>query len=305
MLDRHEILDRIERLLVEPGIDRVRDGNDQKRVAVGRRFCGEIGADHAAGAAAVVDKDLLAEFFAELVGDDAPDHVVAAAGRERDDQADRAARIIVRGRCRRGEQRQRKREEKRAERNRAKSRHQCLPNPAVPAFFIPIRRSRHCDAMSLLSHVLHFLRLGGAGAQAGSRDRCRSRHSARPCARIRPRGRRAWQSRRRRRCLPCLRQAAMRLGVGLAHPRMLVLAGQPQSASRSLVPISTMSTPSTAMISSALSIAARALELHDDHGGGIERRIGLRARGTSGIADAAGCRRWSARRAAEISPPCT
>ena len=124
--DRHEVLHRIERLLVDPGVDGVRDGNDQKRVAVGGRLCGEIGADDAAGAAAVIDKDLLAQSLAELIGDDAADHVVAAARRERDDHADRAARIIVRGCCRRGEYRQRehKRNEKCAERNPAKFRHQ-------------------------------------------------------------------------------------------------------------------------------------------------------------------------------------
>ncbi len=152
---RDEILHRIERLLVEPGIDRVRDGNDQERVAVGRRLGGEVGADDTAGAAAVIDEDLLAQSLAELIGDDAADHVVAAAGRERDDHADRAARIVVRGRCRRGEQRQRehKREEKRADRNRAKSRHQWF-SPILSAFLIPIRRSRHCDAMSCTSFAL-------------------------------------------------------------------------------------------------------------------------------------------------------
>ena len=88
--DRHEILHRVERLLVEPRIDRMRDRDDEERVAVGRGLGGEIGADHAAGAGAIVDEDLLAEVLAELVGDDAADDVVAAAGRERDDQADRS-----------------------------------------------------------------------------------------------------------------------------------------------------------------------------------------------------------------------
>ena len=74
----------------------MRDGNDQQRVAVRSGFGGEIGADHAAGAAAIIDEDLLAEFFAELVGDDAPDHVVAAARRERNDQANGPCRIILR-----------------------------------------------------------------------------------------------------------------------------------------------------------------------------------------------------------------
>ena len=51
----------------------MRDGNHQERVAVRYRIGGKGGADNTAGAAAVVDKDLLAELVAELVGDDAAD----------------------------------------------------------------------------------------------------------------------------------------------------------------------------------------------------------------------------------------
>ena len=41
--------------------------DDQQRVAVRCRLGGDVGADHPAGAAAVVDENLLAEFVAELV----------------------------------------------------------------------------------------------------------------------------------------------------------------------------------------------------------------------------------------------
>ena len=55
-------------------------------------------ADGAACAGAVVDDDLLAERFAELVADRADDDRGAAAGRERDDQRDRPVGKIRRGR---------------------------------------------------------------------------------------------------------------------------------------------------------------------------------------------------------------
>jgi hypothetical protein len=64
------------------------------------RVGGGLRADHATGAAAVVDHDLLAEALAELGRDHAADHIVAAARRERDDQPDRLGGIILR--CRSG-----------------------------------------------------------------------------------------------------------------------------------------------------------------------------------------------------------
>ena len=67
--DRGEILDRVVVELVEPGIDRMGHGDDEQGVAVRRRLRDRLGADHAAGAAAVVDHDLLAEAVAELDGD--------------------------------------------------------------------------------------------------------------------------------------------------------------------------------------------------------------------------------------------
>ena len=122
MLTGDEILRRIERLLVEPRIDSMRDRDDEQRVAVGSGFGREVGADNAAGARAVVDKNLLAKLFAELIGDDPPDHVVTAAGRERNDQPDRPARIIVRGNGS-GERDQRRQETRKADSRCAKFYH--------------------------------------------------------------------------------------------------------------------------------------------------------------------------------------
>ena len=83
--DRHEGFDWIVGQLVEPGVDRIGQRNDEDGVAVGCRVGRQLGADHAAGAGAVVDDHLLAELLAKLVADHAADHVVAAAGRKRND----------------------------------------------------------------------------------------------------------------------------------------------------------------------------------------------------------------------------
>ena len=74
------------------------DGYDRQRVPVGRRVRRDFRADDAAGAAAVVDDDLLAQVLAQVRGDHAPDHVVAAAGRERNDEPHRLHRIVLRRR---------------------------------------------------------------------------------------------------------------------------------------------------------------------------------------------------------------
>ena len=90
--DRRKILARIVAgILVERRSDRERAGvAKQQRVAVGIAFRDRLGADGAAGAGPVVDHDLLAEQFAHLVGNAAADDRGAAAGRERNDQRDRA-----------------------------------------------------------------------------------------------------------------------------------------------------------------------------------------------------------------------
>ena len=120
--DRRERLDRIVGQLVEPRIDRVRDRDDQDGVAVGRRVRRKLGADDAAGAGAVVDDHLLAEPLAHLRGDGAADDVVAAAGRERDDQPDRPVGII---RLRRGRGRQRNQQSGGGQQQSARFAHRC------------------------------------------------------------------------------------------------------------------------------------------------------------------------------------
>ena len=96
--DRRKILARvIADIGIERRIDRKRAGAaDHQRVAVGLGLRDLARRDGAAGAAAVLDDDLLAERLAHLVGDDARDGVVAAAGRIGHDQRDRAGRIVLR-----------------------------------------------------------------------------------------------------------------------------------------------------------------------------------------------------------------
>jgi len=95
--DRHKVFDRIIWLFVNKRIDGVRYRDNEKRIAVGCGFCGDIRSDDAAGAGAIVDEDGLSEFLPELIGDDAADHVIAAAWRKRNDQPDRTRRVVVRG----------------------------------------------------------------------------------------------------------------------------------------------------------------------------------------------------------------
>jgi hypothetical protein len=70
-------------------------GNHEQRVAVRGGVGGELRADDAVRAAAVVDHDLLPDPVGQLQPEIAGEHVVAAAGRERDDQADRAGGVVV------------------------------------------------------------------------------------------------------------------------------------------------------------------------------------------------------------------
>ncbi len=96
--DRFEILFRIEAgLRIERRIDRDRAGvPEQQRVAVRRRGLDRAGAERAAGAAAIVDHELLLERRAELVGDDTRHRIDAAAGREWHDDGNGPGRIIRR-----------------------------------------------------------------------------------------------------------------------------------------------------------------------------------------------------------------
>ncbi|MNC96823.1 hypothetical protein D3C83_142930 [compost metagenome] len=57
---------------------------------------GEFGADDAVRAGAVVDHDLLAQAVGELDAEVAAQHVIAAARREWNDEADRFVRKVAR-----------------------------------------------------------------------------------------------------------------------------------------------------------------------------------------------------------------
>ena len=93
--DRREIL-----LHVIAGIGAEANARQQHHdgVAVRRGLCGIASADHAAGAAAVLDNDLLAERSGELLTDESAHGVNAAAGRVRHDQGDRPCWIVLRDR---------------------------------------------------------------------------------------------------------------------------------------------------------------------------------------------------------------
>jgi hypothetical protein len=83
---------------IEAGAGRERAGiGEQDGVAVGRGARDLAGGDGAAGAAAIIDYDWLAERRAHLVGHDAGDDAGAAAGREGDDEGDGPGRIIAGG----------------------------------------------------------------------------------------------------------------------------------------------------------------------------------------------------------------
>ena len=66
-----------------------------KRIAVGRRRGDAGAAERAAGAADVLDRHLVAERPAHVVGHDARDHVARPARRERHDDGDRPRRIAL------------------------------------------------------------------------------------------------------------------------------------------------------------------------------------------------------------------
>ena len=96
--DRREIAAHVVAGIgIEREVDRGRRRiREHQRVAVGRGLRGLPHGDDAVGAAAVLDHDLLAERVAQPLRDQPRDGVVAAAGRERHDQRDRARRIGLR-----------------------------------------------------------------------------------------------------------------------------------------------------------------------------------------------------------------
>ena len=97
--DRPEIPRHVvARLGIEAGVDRRGPAcRHRQGVAVGRRPRRGPRADHAGGAAAVLDDDLLAERRRKPFGGDAADRIDAAAGRERHDHGDRPDRVFLRG----------------------------------------------------------------------------------------------------------------------------------------------------------------------------------------------------------------
>src|SRR5262249_16782167 len=76
--------------------ERARVGEEDS-VAISRAAGDRPRRDGAAGAAAILYHDLLAERFAHLVRDYAPERIVAAAGRKRDDKRHRPGGIGLGG----------------------------------------------------------------------------------------------------------------------------------------------------------------------------------------------------------------
>ena len=96
--DRRQILFRI---IGQVGIETAADGYRPRRrhsydISIRGRLRDKVGAEISIRAGAVVDKDLLIELSAELVGNPAGGDVGAAAGRIRNDQPDRAVWIVLR-----------------------------------------------------------------------------------------------------------------------------------------------------------------------------------------------------------------
>src|SRR5205807_10342889 len=92
-----EVLDEIESEIgCDHGVDGVGDGALQQRVAVVGRVRHEIGGDVAAGAAAVLDDELLAEPLGERLREHARGDVARGAGTEADDDAHRPRRVALR-----------------------------------------------------------------------------------------------------------------------------------------------------------------------------------------------------------------
>ena len=101
---RREILQRVVRQLrIEDGIDGDAHAGDKERVAVRPRLGDDVGADRAAGPAAVVHHDRLPEGVRQPRRDRARHQVHRAAGRERHHYAHRPRRIRLcrqrRGQC--------------------------------------------------------------------------------------------------------------------------------------------------------------------------------------------------------------
>jgi hypothetical protein len=88
--DSYDIPREIEgELPVVRGVDGVRDGREQERVAVRRRVDDIVRGNAAAGARPVLDDELLAEMIRQPLAHQACAYVGRARGREANDQSDR------------------------------------------------------------------------------------------------------------------------------------------------------------------------------------------------------------------------
>ena len=95
--DGVEVLDRIEILVGRDGDVHAQGLRaEMQRIAIGRGLGGGGGADVAAGARTVPDHHVLAPGLAELLRQDAPERVDGAAGRKRNQDADRPVGIGLR-----------------------------------------------------------------------------------------------------------------------------------------------------------------------------------------------------------------
>jgi len=97
--DRREVLHRVVRdLAIEVRIDDVGNRGEEQRVTVRAGPGRYLGRDQPAGAAAVIHHHRLPERLGKPLRGDPSQDVRCAPGREADDQADRALRILL---CRR------------------------------------------------------------------------------------------------------------------------------------------------------------------------------------------------------------
>ncbi len=78
---------------ISGGMDDVRVGDQQQRVAVGRRFGDELAADNPVGSAAVFDDDFLFNALAEFRAYDVRHHASGPPGRKRHDHMNRPVRV--------------------------------------------------------------------------------------------------------------------------------------------------------------------------------------------------------------------
>ena len=94
---RRDVAHEIEfEIVVERGVDRVRDGGEQQRVAVGGGVDDRFGADIAAGAGAIFNHEGLPQMIGQPLADQARGDVDAAAGGKTGNNARRPRRIVER-----------------------------------------------------------------------------------------------------------------------------------------------------------------------------------------------------------------